>query len=252
MANIVHAHVDRQRRTCIVLTRTKTEVRLIRLSTTDGYLDGLKVEAMGVREFDEDWKPLSDYPVAKAARCYAGFAPDIGATEEAMHELAKFTTITKEEITMATAKRNAASPVKGAAAKNEDATHKASLRTGTKKDDLPAHGKAAKPAKEPAAKPKATKGKAAEAKPEPKKAAAPKGGKAQGGTAGKPGTKTNSLGIETAANMFRTLIREGKLSDDAIFKKVQAKFGLDDGKRSYVGWYRNQLKKAGEKVPDPR
>lgn len=241
MVTLVHAHVDRQRRTCIVLTRTKTEVRLIRLATVDGYLDGLKVEVMGAREFDEDWKPLPEYPVAKAARCYAGFAPDIGATEEAMRELAKFTTITEKEITMATAKKQAAAPVKGTATKNEDATHKASLRTGTKKETLPAHGKpekAAKPSKE---------------KPEPKKAAAPKGGKAKGtGVAGSPSKPTNSLGIETAAGMFRQLIREGKLSDDAIFKKVQAKFGLDDSKRSYVGWYRNQLKKAGEKVPDPR
>jgi hypothetical protein len=54
---------------------------------------------------------------------------------------------------------------------------------------------------------------------------------------------------ETASGMFQTLIMEGKLSDDQIFGKVKAKFGLDEKKRSYVAWYRNHLKKAGKKPP---
>lgn len=57
---------------------------------------------------------------------------------------------------------------------------------------------------------------------------------------------------ESAAQLFKDLIREGKLTDDQIFAKVQAKFGLDDKKRSYVAWYRNSLTKAGEKVPAPK
>ena len=56
---------------------------------------------------------------------------------------------------------------------------------------------------------------------------------------------------ETPASMFQALIREGKLTDSDIFAKVQAKFGLDDKKRSYVAWYRNYLTKKGEKVPGP-
>jgi hypothetical protein len=54
---------------------------------------------------------------------------------------------------------------------------------------------------------------------------------------------------ETAAGMFRELILEGKHTDDQIFAKVKAKFKLDDKKRSYVAWYRNQLVKEGKKVP---
>lgn len=54
---------------------------------------------------------------------------------------------------------------------------------------------------------------------------------------------------ESAAQMFQDLIMEGKLTDDKIFAKVQDKFGLDDGKRGYVKWYRNHLVKQGKKPP---
>jgi len=54
---------------------------------------------------------------------------------------------------------------------------------------------------------------------------------------------------ESAAQMFKDLIMEGKKTDDQIFAAVKAKFNLDDKKRSYVAWYRNQLTKDGKKVP---
>lgn len=53
----------------------------------------------------------------------------------------------------------------------------------------------------------------------------------------------------SAAGMFKELIMAGKLSDDAIFKCVQDKFGLADNKRGYVAWYRNALKNSGQKPP---
>lgn len=56
----------------------------------------------------------------------------------------------------------------------------------------------------------------------------------------------------TVASAFQELIRQGKLTDDQIFAKVQAEFGLDDKKRSYVSWYRNYLRKKGENVPDAK
>lgn len=56
----------------------------------------------------------------------------------------------------------------------------------------------------------------------------------------------------SAAQMFQDLIMEGKLTDSAIFAKVQEKFGLDDKKASYVKWYRNHLKKNGQNPPDPK
>ena len=56
----------------------------------------------------------------------------------------------------------------------------------------------------------------------------------------------------SAAQMFQDLIMEGKLTDSAIFAKVQEKFGLDDKKAGYVKWYRNHLKKNGQNPPDPK
>jgi hypothetical protein len=53
----------------------------------------------------------------------------------------------------------------------------------------------------------------------------------------------------SAATMFKELIMEGKLTDAQIFAKVQKEYGLDDNKRSYVKWYRNDLVKKGEKPP---
>ena len=53
----------------------------------------------------------------------------------------------------------------------------------------------------------------------------------------------------SAATMFKDLIMEGKLTDAQIFAKVQKEYGLDDNKRSYVKWYRNDLAKKGMKPP---
>jgi len=58
---------------------------------------------------------------------------------------------------------------------------------------------------------------------------------------------------QSAAALFKELIMAGKLTDDKIFEKVQEKFGLDDSKRSYVGWYRKDLIKKGvENVPEAK
>lgn len=56
----------------------------------------------------------------------------------------------------------------------------------------------------------------------------------------------------SAAQMFQDLIMKGKLTDDQIFEKVQAEFGLDDKKRAYVNWYRNNLRKQGKTPPDAK
>jgi len=52
--------------------------------------------------------------------------------------------------------------------------------------------------------------------------------------------------------MFQDLIMAGKLTDDQIFEKVQAEFGLDEKKRGYVKWYRNHLKKQGANPPEAK
>lgn len=53
----------------------------------------------------------------------------------------------------------------------------------------------------------------------------------------------------TAAELFRSLIMEGKLTDDQIFAQVKQAFNLDDKKRAYVSWYRKDLVKQGKEVP---
>lgn len=76
---------------------------------------------------------------------------------------------------------------------------------------------------------------AAKKAPMPKKAPAPK--------------KINGEKRESAAQMFKDLIMEGKLTDAQIFAKVKAKYGLDDSKAGYVKWYRNHLDKQGMNPP---
>lgn len=231
------AAVDRNRRTCIVLDVEADPRPFIQLSVEDG----LQVECLPVTQFNQRWNPLPDYPPERAARLYVGYSRTIGATQEALDALGLLTTVTQEDITMATAKKTPA-------VHNEKETHKASLKTGTSVKDLPAHAKApakkgapAKATAKPAAKPAETKKAAAPAKgtatakPAPKKAAAPR-----------------AAGQRTAAEAFREHIRAGKLTDDAIFAAVQKEFGLDDKKRGYVSWYRNDLRKKGEKVPDAK
>ncbi len=61
--------------------------------------------------------------------------------------------------------------------------------------------------------------------------------------------QANPDGKKSAAQTFKDLIMEGKLTDDEIFKKVQEEFNLDDSKRGYVKWYRNNLIKSGITPP---
>lgn len=69
--------------------------------------------------------------------------------------------------------------------------------------------------------------------------------------AAKPAAKTSEKKM-SAAQMFQDLIMQGKLTDDQIFEKVQAQFGLDEKKRGYVKWYRNHLKKQGANPPEAK
>lgn len=70
----------------------------------------------------------------------------------------------------------------------------------------------------------------------------------------KPAAKPAKTGEKkpSAAQMFQDLIMAGKLTDDQIFEKVQAEFGLDEKKRGYTKWYRNHLKKQGQNPPEPK
>ena len=93
-------------------------------------------------------------------------------------------------------------------------------------------------------------------KPATKKAAPVKTAKVEKPTAkaAKPAAKPVKAGEKkpSAAQMFQDLIMAGKLTDDQIFEKVQAEFGLDEKKRGYVKWYRNHLKKQGANPPEAK
>lgn len=204
---------DHNRNTCIALGRDDLMVRYIPLDIL-----GMEVRTMAPQAFDDTYMPAPDYPVERAAKLYAGYATDLGGSEEALAELAKLTTLTELEIQMATAKKAAKPATKTAS--TEAKPGKVTKRTTA----------VAKTAAEPAKK-------AAPARQA--KAIDPKAAKAPATGEKKP----------SAAQMFKDLIMEGKLTDDQIFAKVQKEFGLDDGKRSYVKWYRNDLIKKGEKPP---
>lgn len=171
---------------------------------------GMELLEMNSSEFDRTYSQLNDYPVEKAAQLYAEYAAQLGGTKEAMQALATFVPLTPKEIEMATIKKAASAAAKTETAAKAKAA-KPAAKTAVTKASAPA--KTTKTTKAPAAKKEA-----GEKKP-------------------------------SAANMFKDLIMEGKLTDDQIFAKVQKEFGLDDNKRSYVKWYRNDLTKKGMKPP---
>jgi hypothetical protein len=186
----------------------------IYLETVDGMVSyipmdsiGLEVQKVDERDFSSTYHEMPDYPVDKAAKLYAEFAVLLGATKEAMDFLASLTNITEEEFEMAVTKKAASAAGKAA---------KAAAK-------VPAKKAAAKkvPAKKVVAKKAAVK-------------------------VEKQSTKEENSGRRrSASQMFKDLILEGKHTDDEIFKKVQKEFGLDDNKRSYVAWNRNDLVKKG-------
>lgn len=195
---------DHQRRTAIALEPEDGIIKFIPLS----YEVGLEVVSMDLSEFRRAYPTvMPDYPVERAAVLYAQYALDIGASEEALDVLARFTTLTEKDREMATKAKPAAGD-------------KPAKKT-------PAAKKAAAPAKTAAA----------------KKAPAEKATKAKAPAA----EKTPRV---TASSRFRELLvaqakGENKLSDDQIFAKVQKEFGLDDNKRSYISWYRNDAIRKG-------
>jgi sugar-specific transcriptional regulator TrmB len=194
---------DHQRRTCIQVERSAGLVKYIPLDVSLG----LEVHSTSTDSFDQRFTPMEGYPVEKACQLFANYSQTLGATKEAMEYLGQVINVSKQELEMATTKKQATAekPAAKPAAKKA-----APVKTATA--EKPA-AKAAKPAAKPA--------KAGEKKP-------------------------------SAAQMFQDLIMAGKLTDDQIFEKVQAEFGLDEKKRGYVKWYRNHLKKQGANPPEAK
>lgn len=194
---------DHNRRTCIQVERSAGVVKFIPLDI----ILGLEVHSTSADSFDQRFTPMEGYPVEKACQLFANYSQTLGATKEAMEYLGQVINVSKQELEMATTKKQttAEKPAAKPAAKK-------AAPAKTAKAEKPA-AKATKPAAKPV--------KAGEKKP-------------------------------SAAQMFQDLIMAGKLTDDQIFEKVQAEFGLDEKKRGYVKWYRNHLKKQGANPPEAK
>jgi hypothetical protein len=202
-APVIMPCYDSQRRTCIQVERAAGLVKFIPLDVSLG----LEVHSTSADSFDQRFTPMEGYPVEKACQLFVNYSQTLGATKEAMEYLGQVINISKQELEMATTKKQvtAEKPATKSAAKK-------AAPVKTAKVEKPA-AKTAKPAAKPA--------KAGEKKP-------------------------------SAAQMFQDLIMAGKLTDDQIFEKVQAEFGLDEKKRGYVKWYRNHLKKQGANPPEAK
>jgi hypothetical protein len=208
---------DRQRRTCIQVERTDKVVKFIPLDVGSG----LRVRKLPASEFDNRYQPIVNYPAERACQLYLSYSQNIGASKEALEYLGRVINVSKQEVEMATKKQQAASQSEEKrAAKGRRETNVAEKPAKTGRTGRAAAKPAtSKPAKSTAAKTPAV----------------------------KSGEKRPS-----AAQMFQDLIMAGKLTDDQIFEKVQAEFGLDEKKRGYVKWYRNHLRKQGKNPPEPK
>lgn len=178
-------------------------------------IEGFELRTSSSVDFHQLYQPLPNYPMDRACSLYLTYAKTLGATPEVLDQLSKFTTVQKEDYAMAASKRR-------------------------EKQPSPEVKKPTKATKEPTT--KAEKPKKAPKEPKPlvntmlrKRKSAPADG-----------------GPTSAAQLFKELIMQGQLTDDQIFSQVQVAFGLDDNKRSYVGWYRNKLKKDGHNPPEPK
>lgn len=204
---------DHQRRTCIQVERRNGSVKFIPLDVSGG----LKVRTMPASEFDRRYQPMVNYPAEKACQLYLGYSQNIGATKEALEYLGKVINMSKQEFEMAIKKQQAAIKTVDLSPTKPVAALAPTAKAGKKQT-------AAKTVDSNLAKPVAAKAPAAKA-----------------------GKKRPS-----AAQMFQDLIMQGELTDDQIFEKVQAEFGLDEKKRGYVKWYRNYLRKQGKNPPEPK
>lgn len=175
--------------------------------------EGLQVLTATANEFDQRYEPMVNYPAEKACQLFLNYSQTIGATKEALGYLGQIVNVSKQEADMATTKKTAAT--EKAAATKTAAKKAAPVTKPAKTVEVKAGRRAVDPVVKVPAK--------------------------------KTGEKKMS-----AAQMFQDLIMQGKLTDDQIFEKVQAQFGLDEKKRGYVKWYRNHLKKQGANPPEAK
>lgn len=221
----ISTYYDRQRRTCIVVASDKSNVSLIKLDTSAG----LRISYMPVDLFEDTYSEVAGYPIHKAIEQYSEFARYCGATQDVMNA---FNGILDSEekngvdVKLTRLKLQQVKLLDGKAAKTQ--SDASADDTPPWNDDEPSVDNP-KPTK---------KGKTAMAR-QPKTAVKVPSSSAT--------TNTGSIKQprRTAASAFKDLILTGQYSDDEIFATVQKEFGLDDSKRSYVAYYRRELKNKG-------
>lgn len=202
---------DFNRHTILRVMQSDNFVKFIPLDI----VEGLKIKTSGVKEFNSMYKEIPDYTIEKACGLFVNYARTLGATKEVMDILCTFSHVSAEDIELAMGKRKVTEDSKLIPEKKPPAPKKESVN---KTKDVIIKTKA---------EPKSSKSEAA-----------------------KP-LENGKARQSSAAEMFRDLIMEGKLTDDQIFKEVQDAFGIDDSKKSYVNWYRKKLEKDGKKPPKP-
>ena len=208
---------DIHQRTCIHVARSDGRVKYIPMDI----MNGLLVVTTQEDAFDSRFSPMENYPPEKACQLYVTYSQALGATDEAMGYLGQIVKVSKQELEVATTKKQTADAGK---------VEKAATKKAKALAEAPV--KKAAPVKKTEVK------KAAPVKKTEVKKAAP--------------VKKTEVKKASAAQMFQDLIMEGKLTDEQIFEVVQTEYGLDDKKRGYVRWYRNHLKKSGSNPPEPK
>lgn len=230
----IMACCDYQRRTCIQLTRSETEVRFVPLDVRHG----LKAIVTSTTTFDQRYKPMVGYPPIKACELFLRYSQDIGATKEVIGYLKRVIEVSDAEAEKAINKEayreesNMRKSTKAAPIETVVAAKK------SKKVALPAS--MTLPLTETLSATPVTKPKLAPTKTVVKPQLAPT----------KAPTKAKGK-RHSAAQMFKDLIMDSDLTDDQIFATVQAEFNLDDSKRHYVAWYRAWLRSHGFNPPAP-
>ena len=217
----ISTYYDRQRRTCIVVASDKSNVSLVKLDTSAG----LRISLMPVDLFEDVYSEVAGYPIHKAIEQYSEFARYCGAEK---YVIDAFNSILDDEekkgvdVSLTRLKLQQVKLLDGKVAQTKSTESDDTPPWNTNEEDV-------QPTK---------KGKT-------KMARQPKASLKVPSTSATTNTGSIKQPRRTAASAFKDLILTGQYSDDEIFATVQKEFGLDDSKRSYVAYYRRELKNKG-------
>ena len=218
---MTNTYQDRQRRTCIVVDADDQDYYLVKLDTSSG----LRVLTMPVDQFEDNFSEIKGCPIHKSIEQYAEFARYCGASQEVVD---KFNSILNDEekkgvdVSLTRLKLQQVKLLDGKVAQTKSTESDDTPPWDTNEEDVqPTKKGKTKMARQPKASLKVPSNSAT--------------------------TNTGSIKQprRTAASVFKDLILTGQYSDDEIFATVQKEFGLDDSKRSYVAYYRRELKNKG-------